>query len=203
MVASTLVACGCAVSSGERAPGFRDTSIAKAYLALSATTLLIDTRRGAAVFVTPDIAVTAAHNANLLGSDEVIGRSATYDLLFFRPGRPGSPTINGKPRLNERVLAYGEGADGELRVGRGIVTSLDMEVRPLCPSCPMQLAFTFAGDAGKGFSGGPVVDADDGHLLGIVFGYLEGETRSIFAYDMRLVAAELAKVENTTTTNGH
>jgi len=183
------------ISSGERATGFRDVSIAKAYLPLSTTKLLIDTRRGAAVFVTPDIAVTAAHNANLLGSDEVIGRSATYDLLFFRPGRPGSPTINEEPHLNERVLAYGQGAEGELRVGRGIVTSLDTEVRPLCPSCPMQLAFTFAGDAGKGFSGGPVVDADDGHLLGIVFGYVEGETRTIFAYDMRLVATELAEVE--------
>ena len=95
------------------APGFRDASIAKAYLPLSATKLLIDTRRGAAVFVTPDIAVTAAHNANLLGSDEVIGRSATYDLLFFRPGRSGSPTINGRPRLDERVLAYG----GDVQAG--------------------------------------------------------------------------------------
>jgi hypothetical protein len=203
VVFSALVACGCATSSGERATAFHDSRIAGAYLPLSTTNFLIDTRRGAAVFLAPDIAVTVAHNANLLKSAEVIGQSASYDLLFFRPGRTGSPVASGEPRLNERVLAYGEGAHGELRVGNGVVTVLAAEVRPLCASCPLQIAFTFKGNAGKGFSGGPVIDADDGHLLGIVFGYREGEPRSIYAYDMRLVTEELAKIEKGVASRDH
>ena len=193
--AAQLALAGCMPSSGEPAAGFADPAVARVYLPLSATTLLVDTHRGAAVLVRPDIAVTVAHNANLLDAAKVIGRSANYDLLFFRTDQTGSPANVAEPRLGEHVLAYGEGADGKLRIAHGEVTSLEARVNPICAGCKMQSAFTFAGDAGKGFSGGPVVDAADGHLLGIVFGYLEGETRTIYAYDMQRVALELVDVE--------
>jgi hypothetical protein len=47
-----------------------------------------------------------------------------------------------------------------------------------------------------GFSGGPVVDASDGRILGIVFGYndLHDGSRLMYAYDMDRVGAELAKL---------
>ena len=52
-------------------------------------------------------------------------------------------------------------------------------------------AFTFEGDAGPGFSGGPVVDAK-GRLIGITFAYKDvGGRRLIYAYDMSRVQAEL------------
>jgi hypothetical protein len=58
----------------------------------------------------------------------------------------------------------------------------------------VQNAFVFAGNAGPGFSGGPVLDAKTGRLVGITFGYLNdanGE-RQMYAYDMARVSAEFA-----------
>jgi S1-C subfamily serine protease len=56
--------------------------------------------------------------------------------------------------------------------------------------------FIFTGNAGPGFSGGPVVDGA-GKLIGIVFGYKDqGGKRLIYAYDMARVLAELSRVEN-------
>lgn len=185
----------CVRSSGERAISFTHASTARIYQPLSATLLAISARRGAAVLVASQIAVTAAHNANLVAAGQIIGRSAEYDLLFFRTDRPGPPVTTAIPRLNERVLAYGEGADGELRVARGVVTSLSVPVTPICRTCRMQSAFAVAGDAGKGFSGGPVVDSDDGRLLGIVFGYRADGGQTVYAYDMDHVLQELAEIE--------
>ena len=49
--------------------------------------------------------------------------------------------------------------------------------------------------AGEGFSGGPVVDASDGRILGIVFGYndMKDGSRLMYAYDMDRIMAELCE----------
>jgi len=52
--------------------------------------------------------------------------------------------------------------------------------------------FIFAGDAGPGFSGGPVLD-HSGQLIGITFGYRQdGSNRLIYAYPMSRVRAEFS-----------
>lgn len=184
----------CAVSSGEPAKSFSDPRVGAAYLPLSASSFL-GARRGAAVVIGKNVAVTNAHNANLLDPKSVIGASKTYDLLFFHTESAAASLPFGQPRLGETVLAYGEGKGGELRIAHGTVTALDVPVEPVCATCGMQAAFTFAGDAGEGFSGGPVIDAEDGHLIGIVFGYRDDQTRTIYAYSMHRVETELGAVE--------
>jgi hypothetical protein len=184
----------CTVSSGEPATGFSDPSVGTAYLPLSASAFLGE-RRGAAVIVAKNIAVTNAHNANLLDPKNVIGTSKTYDLLFFHTDSAAPPPLFAEPRSGEKVLAYGEGKGGDLRVAHGTVTALDAPVEPICATCSPQTAFTFAGDAGEGFSGGPVVDAGDGHVIGIVFGFTDGKTRMIYAYSVWRIEMELAHVE--------
>ncbi len=184
---------GCAVSSGERANGFSDPRVGAAYLSLSASAVL-GQRRGAAVVIAKNVAVTNAHNANLLDPKTVIGTSQNYDLLYFHTDSAAAPPAFAQPHLGEAVLAYGEGKGGELRVAHGAVTALDAPVEPVCPSCAAQTAFTFAGDAGEGFSGGPVVDASDGNVIGIVFGYLDsGRQRAIYAYPAARVRSEFQK----------
>ena len=139
--------------------------------------------------IAPDIAVTNAHNANLIDPRLVVARDQDFDLLFFRsPGAPAPQTADPSPGLD--VIAYGQGADGELRVAHGVVRQIAS-----CNGCGPEAAwFTFAGDAGPGFSGGPVLD-EKGRLVGITFGYRnQGGTRLIYAYDMARVAAEAARL---------
>jgi len=184
----------CAASSGVPATSFSDPRVGAAYLPLS-TSGFLGARRGAAVVIAKNVAVTNAHNANLLDPKVVIGTSKNYDLLFFHTDSAALPPSFAQPRIGEAVLAYGEGKGGELRVAHGTVTALDAPVEPVCPSCDPQTAFTFSGDAGEGFSGGPVVDAGDGHVIGIVFGYTDGKTRTIYAYSTHRVSTELQGVE--------
>ena len=184
----------CAVSSGVPANGFADARVGAVYLPLSAGSFLGE-RRGAAVVIGKNVAVTNAHNANLLDPKSVIGTAKSYDLLFFHTASSAASLPSGQPRLGEPVLAYGEGKGGELRIAHGTVTAVDTPVEPICAACGAQTAFTFAGDAGEGFSGGPVIDAEDGHLIGIIFGYRDDKTRTIYAYSMRRVQSELAAVE--------
>jgi hypothetical protein len=183
-------------SSGERAGGFARPEIAAAYLPLEAQRYLVLQGHGAAMVIRPGIAVTNAHNAPLVAPDTVVGVSPGYDLMFFRVSG-GRPLATAVPSLGEHVTAYGQGSDGSLRVAEGTIRWLDAPVEARCPSCPVQHPFAFEGDAGAGFSGGPVVDAASGALLGIVFGYNdeEGSGRLIYAYDMARVNAELAAVE--------
>jgi S1-C subfamily serine protease len=85
------------------------------------------------------------------------------------------------------VTAYGQGIDNELRVAHGVVREVQQ-----CTGCSAPAYFTFAGNAGPGFSGGPVLDAS-GRLVGITFGYRDsGAQRLMYAYDMSRVQAELA-----------
>jgi hypothetical protein len=193
-LALLLTACS---SAGEPAADFLSPAIAAAYLPLSGPRDIIFEGRGAGVAIGNGVAVTNAHNANLVDGSAVIGISAEYDLLFFR-NAGGSPLPVARPWTAEEVVAYGEGTNGSLRMARGRVTALDAPVLPRCPSCGIQHAFTFEADAGKGFSGGPVVNATDGKLVGIVFGFQDEKDggRLIYAYDMERVAKELAIAQN-------
>jgi hypothetical protein len=85
------------------------------------------------------------------------------------------------------VTAYGQGTNRELRIAHGVVREIQQ-----CPGCTAPAYFVFAGNAGPGFSGGPVLDSS-GHLVGITFGYKdEGRQRLIYAYDMSRVQAEFS-----------
>src|SRR5947208_1159734 len=82
-----------------------------------------DSADGAAVVIAPGIAVTNAHNANLLNPKIVIGARQDYDLLFFRTARSAAPQT-ALPVIGESVTAYGQGADRELRVAYGTVREI-------------------------------------------------------------------------------
>jgi hypothetical protein len=188
-----LIVCGCAASSGLPATAIAEPEIAAAYLPLHARVHLgIDTVDGAAVVIAPGIAVTNAHNANLLEPKNVIGVRQDYDLLFFRTPKSASPQT-ASPVIGESVIAYGQGGDRELRIARGVVKEIKQ-----CPGCTAPAYFVFAGDAGPGFSGGPVLDRS-GKLVGITFGYKDqGRERLIYAYDMIRVRAELSALAKAT-----
>ena len=182
-----LIACGCAGSSGQPAIAIAQPEIAAAYLPLHARVHLgIDTADGAAVVIAPGIAVTNAHNANMLEPKNIIGTRRDYDLLFFRTAKGAAPQT-AMPVIGEGVTAYGQGGDRELRVAHGVVKEIQQ-----CAGCTAPAYFVFAGDAGPGFSGGPVLDGS-GRLIGITFGYKdEGRQRLIYAYDMARVRAEFS-----------
>lgn len=193
---------GCQTSAGLPADGFVTPAIARAYLTLEGPAYLVLEGHAAGVVIRPGIAVTNAHNSNLVDRGSVIGVSADYDLLFFRTPRHGAPPM-GAPGLGRTVVAYGAGTDGSLRMARGPVRWLDAPVLPRCEGCPTQHAFAFEAEGGKGFSGGPVVDAKNGRLIGIVFGFRDGmddrtpDARLMYAYPMKLVFAELARIRTT------
>src|ERR1700739_573535 len=83
-----LALAGCATPSGVPVARIAEPGIATAYLPLSGRIHLgLDRAAGAAVLIAPGIAVTNAHNANLLDAKSVIGVATQSDLMFFRaPG---------------------------------------------------------------------------------------------------------------------
>lgn len=176
-----------------------NASVAAAFIPLSGREHLLLSEHGAAVVIAPGVAVSNAHNENIIEGASVLGRSEQYDLLFFRTEH-GVPLASERPRAGEAVVAYGEGRNGELRVSRGLVRNVRVPVKPVCARCLVQYAFTFEGNAGPGFSGGPVLNADGSRIVGITFGYLDeaGGTRLIYAYDMALVEDEWKKVHEGT-----
>ena len=132
------------------------------------------------------IAVTNGHNRNLVDPKTVIGEAKDYDLLFFRNARPPVTEI-AEPQLGETVSAFGQGTNSDLRLAHGVVRAIE-----ICAGCTTPAYFTFAGNAGPGFSGGPVLDAS-GRLIGITFGYKdEGSSRVMYAYPMDRVREELS-----------
>src|SRR5262249_44570393 len=159
-----------------------------AFIPLDGMSLLLLQRDSAAAFVIePGIAVTNAHVADFLGKRAVIGRSHDYDLMFFRVQNAAAPPT-AAPRIGEEVVAYGHELDGSLRVAHGVVRGIDMPVKARCRTCAVQSSFTFEGNAGPGFSGGPVVDKASGAVVGITFGYDDvGGKRLIYAYPMSRV----------------
>jgi S1-C subfamily serine protease len=190
-----LVLAGCA-SYGEPSAGFLSPQVGAAYQPLAKSDFLFLRRLGAAVTVAPHIAVTNAHNANLVQPDAILARSRDYDLLFFRTDDVDAAPV-AKAETGAMVIAYGQGGDGELREARGVVHALAERVDPRCDSCAMQQAISFDAPAGPGFSGGPLVDMR-GMVVGIVFGYRDGDAdakgRRMFAYDMALVMAEMDRL---------
>lgn len=201
VAALALVLFGCTSSAGEPAAGFMNFAVQAAYLPLSGAAYLVMEGHGAAVVIAPGIAVTNAHNANLIGRSDVIGTSVENDLMFFRI--PNTATLpESAPYAGEQVVAYGQGTDDSLRDAYGTVKIIDAPVLPNCATCHVQKAFTFeavAGraDAGPGFSGGPVVDRATGALVGITFGFRDtGDIRLMYAYDMAQVRTELSMARN-------
>ncbi len=139
--------------------------------------------------IAPGIAVTNAHNANLLEPKSVMGTRQDYDLLFFRTPQKAAPQ-SAAPIIGQGVTAYGQGGDSELRVAHGVVREIKQ-----CAGCAAPAYFVFAGNAGPGFSGGPVLDGS-GRLVGITFGYKDqGRQRLIYAYDMSRVWAEFSALQ--------
>jgi S1-C subfamily serine protease len=203
VAALALVLFGCASSAGEPAAGFMNTAVQAAYLPLSGAAYLVMEGHGAAVVIAPGIAVTNAHNANLIASHDIIGTSVENDLMFFRV-KSGTPLPEAAPFRDEQVVAYGQGLDDGLRAAYGTVKIVNAPVLPNCATCHVQKAFTFesiAGraDAGPGFSGGPVVDRTTGALVGITFGFRDDDksnTRLMYAYDLQRVRAELSAIES-------
>lgn len=176
---------GCVSSSGQPASRIIESDIAAAYLPLHGRVHLgLDTADGAAVVIAPGIAATVAHNRNFIDAP-VIGVATQSDLMFFRVTK-GTAPVTAAPVPGGAVTAYGQGRDAELRVARGVVRAI---VKP--PGYDISSWFTFEANAGPGFSGGPVVDAQ-GRLLGITFAYKdEGGKRLMYAYEMARVRAEL------------
>jgi hypothetical protein len=193
-IAALLVA-GCA-SAGVPSSGIANGAVKDAYLPLSHWSLdfkALSTQHGAAFVVAPHVAVTNAHNANLLPPDAILATS-DFDLLFFRTDKL-TPPFFAQPSLGEPVIAYGNGTSGELRQAEGRVRALGEYVAPLCPDCRAQQALVFDANAGVGFSGGPVVDSGTGAVLGIVFGYRDApDGRLMYAYDIASVMAEMHRL---------
>jgi hypothetical protein len=176
----------CAASSGQPAARIAEPAIAAAYRPLHGRVHLgLDDEDGAAVVIAPGIAVTNQHNQAMVDSRLVIGAARQSDLLFFRVQTRAAPS-RAQPVIGAPVTAYGQGADAELRIAHGVVHDIATE-----PGFAIARWFTFQGDAGPGFSGGPVVDGT-GRLVGITFAYKdEGKIRLIYVYDMARVQAEL------------
>jgi len=129
--------------------------------------------------IAPGIAVTNDHNDNLVDPQAILGFGSASDLLFFRTARKSTPQT-AMPVIGKSVTAFGQGADANLRVAQGVICDV-VHVAGHADS-PY---FIFVGNAGPGFSGGPVLDAD-GRLIGITWAYVDDakNRRLMFAYDM-------------------
>jgi S1-C subfamily serine protease len=196
-LALALALCGCATSSGEPAAGFASAEIARAYVPLKHSLVPFGHETGASVIVADGIAVTNAHNYEMIDPKRYIARVPGYDLIFYRADG-AAPPVSG-PHDGERVRAYGQGVDDELRDASGSIVTLHTTLPPTpdCAQCEAQQAFIYEAPAGPGFSGGPVVDAHTGALVGITFAYDDDKDgkRIMYAYDVNVVLKELAKLK--------
>ena len=185
-------------SAGRPSQGFVNARVMDAYIPLFQRSRLVFGRWGAAVALTPNVAVTNDHNFYLIPADRLIARSRDYDLLFFRTESHEPPEF-GNADIGEQVVAYGEGSRRDLREAAGAVSALNEFVAPRCDACRDQRAIVYDADAGEGFSGGPVVDAATGAVIGITFGFKDdknakGASRRMYAYDIALVLDEMRRL---------
>jgi hypothetical protein len=186
-----------ACSAGRPSNGFIEARLNSAYIPLAEREALVLNHWAAAVAIAPNVGVTNDHNLRFIAPEMVLARSRDYDLLFFRTDKSMPPEL-AKAVPGEDVIAYGQGASDDLREARGKVASLEEHVRPRCADCPTQRVMIFDARAGGGFSGGPVVDAKSGAVVGITFGYLDGRAadggRRMYAYDIDLVMDEMRRL---------
>jgi hypothetical protein len=168
-----------------------------AYIPLFQRRMLLFGIWGAAVALTPNVAVTNDHNFYLIPADRLIARSRDYDLLFFRTESHEPPEF-GNADIGEQVVAYGEGSGIDVREAAGAVSALNEFVAPRCEGCRDQRAVVYDANAGEGFSGGPVVDAATGAVIGITFGFKDDKSaqggRRMYAYDIALVLEEMRRL---------
>ena len=187
---------GCA-STGVRSSAFVTPELADSYIPLYMGTRLGSSRFAAAVVVAPNVAVTNDHNFNLLSPDMVLARSPAYDLLFFRTQRTRAALIT-SPKVGQTVIAYGQDGRNGRREAKGIVRELNARALALCADCPERTAITYDAQAGEGFSGGPVVDAATGGVVGITVGFLDGAAddggRRMYAMNIDFVVAEMRRL---------
>jgi hypothetical protein len=180
-----------------RSVAFVTPELSDAYIPLYAGTIIGSSRFAAAVVVAPNVAVTNDHNLNLLSENMVLARSPAYDLLFFRTERSRVPLL-GPARVGQMVIAYGQDGKTRRMEARGIVRQLDARATARCEGCPERPTITYDAEAGEGFSGGPVVDAMTGAVVGITVGYLDGAAegggRRMYAMAMDFVLAEMRRL---------
>ena len=185
---------GC--SAGRHSEGFVAPQLTRAYIPLAQRESLFMNHWAAAFVIAPNVGVTNDHNLRFIPADMLLARSRDYDLLFFRTDK--TPAMIAMPREGEEVIAYGQGATDDLREARGTVAGLDEIVQPRCADCRSQKVMVFDAGAGAGFSGGPVVDAQSGAVVGVTFGYLDGKAagggRRMYAYGMNLVLGEMQRL---------
>jgi S1-C subfamily serine protease len=195
LIAGAALLAGC--SSAMRSVAFVTPELNDAYIPLYTGTIIGSSRFAAAVVVAPNVAVTNDHNLNLLSESTVLARSPAYDLLFFRTERGRVPLI-GQPRVGQVVIAYGQDGKSRRLEAHGIVRQIDALARARCEGGPDRPTITYDAEAGEGFSGGPVVDAMTGAVVGITVGYLDGAAedggRRMYAMAMDFVLAEMRRL---------
>jgi hypothetical protein len=200
-VSLALASCALRSAPGQVSPGFRTPQLQAAFLPLNARGPWLVDHWGAGFVIAPNIAVTNAHNYNLIAPEAYLARSPEHDLMFYRTDRT-TPAPLGRARVGMEVIAYGQGQKRELREAAGVVRDLDFLVQGECPTCPVQHVMAFDADAGPGFSGGPVVDAQSNAVVGILFGFTRDDARRggpsvphyMFAYDIQTVLAEMRRL---------
>jgi hypothetical protein len=180
------------VGAGQATETFVNAQVASAYIPLHAFSIA-GMRRGAATIVLSGIAVTNAHNANLVDDKDDLGHAPSgEDIMFIRvheqPIGGAGPLRMADPEEGEDVILYGQGAGGSLRMAEGPVQAV------------RDSRFVITANAGPGFSGGPVVDAKDGHLVGITFAYYDAPNkkgpREMLAYRIGFVMDEYRALQS-------
>ena len=184
-------------STGRPSAGIKSPPLAAAYVPLEAHEMVVLEHWGAGVVVAPFVAATNAHNFNLVDPGAVLAVSKDYDLLFFRTDKTiPAPTADARP--GQAVIAYGQGSKEDLREAEGTIRAVDVRVAARCGNCSEQKAISYDADAGPGFSGGPLVDAKTGAVVGLTFGYRDqrgvNAGRRMFAYGMDTVLAEMHRL---------
>jgi hypothetical protein len=193
-----LALAGCALP-GKSSSTFVNAQVESAYIPLYRFDLQ-RIQQAAAVMIAPNLAVTNLHNYLLIPKEQIVVRSRDFDLLFFRIDRAVAPEI-ARPHVGEKVIAYGQhGPFGltERREAEGVIREIDAQLPPECPECARQVVIGYDADAGTGFSGGPVVDAASGALVGVTVAFERGKGEDggtrMYAYDVDLVIAEMRRL---------